>query len=79
MPNFKMTKQEFVSKIEWEGGVLAALEYGLRSEDTDDIELSILWQKIVDLYSQVKSQLREIESIYQKEVTILIDDTDSIK
>ena len=59
------------------GGVLAALEYGLRPEDTDDTEVSVIWRKIVELYNQAEGQLREIESIYQNEVIVLMDDTDS--
>ena len=32
----QMTPDEFVNKVDWEGGVLDALEYGLRSTELDD-------------------------------------------
>lgn len=32
----KMTYNEFCNKIEWEGGVIGGLEYGLRISDLDD-------------------------------------------
>jgi hypothetical protein len=33
MTTTKGTAQDFINKIEWEGGVTEALEYGLQSEE----------------------------------------------
>lgn len=39
-----MNEQDFADKIDWEGGPLEALEYGLRSEElTEDGALKDAW------------------------------------
>ena len=43
-----LSDQEFALKVEWEGGVVDALDYGLRASDLDDSNptLKALWLDI---------------------------------
>lgn len=36
MPKEKMSAEDILSKIEWEGGLAAALDYGLKAGDLSD-------------------------------------------
>lgn len=42
------------SKIRWEGGVTATLEYGLRSEDIADPDLRVQWQAMEFLWDELR-------------------------
>ena len=53
-----MNAQGLARKVEWEGGVIAALEYGIRSEEIDDPELSALWHRMETLYDQLRPCVR---------------------
>jgi hypothetical protein len=46
---------DLLSKIEWEGGVLAAYDYGIRCDDMPegDDELAALWLKLEEKYKEV--------------------------
>lgn len=48
----RMSAAEFAAKVEWEGGVLEALEYGLTVDDIDlgEVELRGLWGPLQDAY-----------------------------
>ena len=37
-------------KVEWEGGILATLEYGIHASDIDDPELAAAWAALSDAY-----------------------------
>lgn len=63
-----MSAVEFANKIEWEGGVVGALDYGLRASDLDpdepdSAELRQTWAELEDKYS---------------DVAVLVDDLDRI-
>lgn len=57
-----MTPKHFSGKVEWEGGILGALEYGLRhtslnSDDPASAELRTAWAELERLYGQMEPQL----------------------
>ena len=52
---------EVARKVRWEGGVLAALEYGIGSEDIADADLAALWQRMESLYESLRPMVRETE------------------
>lgn len=68
-----MTPGEFAAKVDWEGGVLDALHYGLRADDIDDsapdlkrawFRLQILWsQEIQPLLDVVEVELNKVGGI----------------
>ena len=43
----RMTIEELASKVEWEGGVEGALDYGVTSDDIEDPQLSALRAKAI--------------------------------
>lgn len=49
-----MTAKDLADKVHWEGGIVSALEYGIRSEDIDDPELVALWRRLEGLYDQMR-------------------------
>ncbi len=52
-----MTAQDLAHKVDWEGGVVSALEYGIRSDEIDDPELATLWRRMEDLYDQLRPSI----------------------
>lgn len=66
----QMSPQEFASRVDWEGGVLGALLYGLRSEDLSNADpalrtawqsLEVAWDSFQPWLAKVQAQLDEIE------------------
>ena len=55
-----MNREDFIAKIDWEGGILGALDYGLRSEDCDDPELKTTWQQLETWYNNMPKEAEEI-------------------
>jgi hypothetical protein len=53
-----MNATELARKVDWEGGVLSALEYGIRSEEIDDPELATLWRRLECVYEQLRPSIR---------------------
>jgi hypothetical protein len=45
----EMSDLDFASKVEWEGGIIAALEYGLSEDHLEDGEESPLFAPWLDL------------------------------
>lgn len=52
--NRPMTLVDFAAKVEWEGGVIDALDYGLKPEDAPEGELRDPWQQAYDLFQQME-------------------------
>ncbi len=44
----ELSGEEFVAKVDWEGGVVDALEYGMRSTDLgpDEYRLADAWLRV---------------------------------
>lgn len=45
-----LTEGEFVGKVGWEGGVIAALAYGLEPDDCEPGKVRDAWERIHTLY-----------------------------
>lgn len=56
------TIEDFVAKVDWEGGVLDAMQYGLVAEDIPDDETEDS-QKLFDLWNEGRSLVRIVEDI----------------
>ncbi len=48
-------------KINWEGGVLAALDYGLLPEDIADHDLRAAWAELRALHARMKPLIKSFE------------------
>lgn len=72
-----MTGPEFAEKVDWEGGVLQALEYGLKASDlnaTNETEdaLKSAWESLEYAFGMLQDDLNKASSI----VDALLDDED---
>ena len=52
-----MTAKDLADKVHWEGGIVSALEYGIRSDEIDDPELAALWRHMEGLYDQLRPSI----------------------
>ena len=52
-----MTAEDLANKVHWEGGIVSALEYGIRSDEIDDPELAALWRRLETLYDQMRPSI----------------------
>lgn len=61
----QMTPSEFIDKVECEGGILEALDYGLRAKDMDDSDPSFkaAWQRLETKFDLMHGDLSEVESM----------------
>lgn len=50
-------------KINWEGGVLAALDYGLRPEDIEDERLRVAWAELRELHGRIRPLMKSFEQL----------------
>lgn len=63
-----MNERDFANKVEWEGGILGALDYGLRSNDLDvNGPLKQAWERLEDAYRiYVQPALHEVEALLEE-------------
>lgn len=57
-----------LNKIEWEGGVIDALEYGIKTDDFDNTELRRIW-RMLESYGKEIGKLSRIIDKAVAEVT----------
>lgn len=49
------------NKIDWEGGIIDAFQYGIYSTDIADATLAALWEQAYLIYNELDPLLRKIE------------------
>lgn len=57
----KLTLRRLADKVGWEGGILAAIDYGIRSEDIEDVEVASLWAQVERLHDQMIPALAKLD------------------
>jgi hypothetical protein len=57
----KFSLRRLADKVGWEGGILATLDYGVRSSDIDDMEVARLWAELEALYEAMIPAMGEID------------------
>ena len=57
-----MSNERLATKVDWEGGVLTAITYGLSSDEIADQEMAALWAQAEKAYSDLAPIVRKIES-----------------
>ena len=66
MTDHGLDRRRLAEKVAWEGGVFAALRYGIRSEDIDDAQLRKLWAKMERNYRAITPIAVEIAAALEK-------------
>lgn len=61
-----MTIAELAQRVEWEGGALDAVEYGIRADLLADPELRELWKELEIGYKSLWPLVSKIESRLRK-------------
>lgn len=66
--SYNMTDQEFAQKVAWEGGVLDALEYGLKRSDLTDQDgrLAIAWASLSAKWDALQHDLVTVERLIEE-------------
>lgn len=59
--------EDFIGKVDWEGGVTGALEYGLSSDDYDiPDDVAEKWDEIRDVFSDLDSLIGEFYTLVKQ-------------
>lgn len=66
-----MTRGNFASKIEWEGGIFEALDYGLKhtdlsADDPDAAALRAAWAELEAAYDALRPLVRKIDDLLEE-------------
>lgn len=53
------TRETLIAKVNWEGGIIDALDYGIKAEDIEDPTLAALWRA-------AETQYRALEPLVER-------------
>jgi hypothetical protein len=61
------SRADLLAKIEWEGGVIAALEYGIKTADMPegDTEMEQAWRKLEDAWNDLDPIVDAVEKLVE--------------
>lgn len=70
MSRESMTAKRFAAKVEWEGGILDALDYGLKHtdldpDDADSADLRAAWKELEEKYASIAPTVSRLEAILE--------------
>lgn len=57
------SRSDLAAKVDWEGGIFEALEYGITADEMPDDELRVLWADLERRYSEAQETLTAIFDI----------------
>ncbi len=63
MPDKPMTESAFAGKVEWEGGIFEALDYGLKPADVVEGPLREAWTRLYQLWQQISPIADEVNRL----------------
>ena len=55
---------DFASKVEWEGGIVEALDYGIKPKDVPE-EIRPQWQELSDMWKKMEPLLEEVSTMLE--------------
>jgi hypothetical protein len=61
-----MSSTDLARLVRSEGGVMGALDYGVRSTDIADPEIASLWRRIEELYDELRPSLSLAQRLLYK-------------
>jgi hypothetical protein len=56
-----ITNDRLARKVDWEGGIIATLDYGIRSEQIADPEVAAMWHEAETIYDKLAPVLVELD------------------
>lgn len=78
MPNTElMTAADFASKVEWEGGIIDALDYGLKPADAPEGPLRDAWARAYELWQQFEPIAAELNQLFDAAMVETPEDDES--
>lgn len=63
-----MDEAEFVAKIEWEGGIIDALDYGLKPDDCEPGPMRDAWAALYAKWKDLLPEMRTVELMVEDRV-----------
>ena len=57
---YKLSVERLAKRVEWEGGVLEAIQYGIKGADIANPELAEAWHELEQLWSQMEPALVDL-------------------
>jgi hypothetical protein len=60
-PSIRLSLHRLAEKVGWEGGIMAALDYGIRSGNIDDEEVARLWADLEALHDRMEPLMDQID------------------
>lgn len=62
------SRQDFYTRISWEGGVLEGLEYGFTVDDIseDDVELRAAWAALIQAFEAVEPLVEYVNELLEE-------------
>lgn len=64
------SNEDLAAKVEWEGGVIDALDYGIRAEQIADPQLAALWQKASRQFADLRHTTAQINEAIGLDYTL---------
>ena len=61
-----ISNDRLTRKVDWEGGIIAALDYGIRSEQIADPEIAALWHEAEAIYDALAPVLLDLDRRMRK-------------
>jgi hypothetical protein len=63
MSDKPMTESAFASKVEWEGGIFEALDYGLKPSDAPKGPIRDAWARLYQAWQQISPIADEVSRL----------------
>ena len=63
MTDKPMTESAFAGKVEWEGGILEALDYGLKPADAPKGPIRDAWARLYQVWQQIEPLVDEVSRL----------------
>lgn len=57
----KLSPRRLAARVGAEGGIVAALDYGIRATDIDDPEIAAIWGEVEDLYDRMTPLMDKLD------------------
>lgn len=66
----KYTNASLLTKINWEGGIMDALDYGISPDDIEDPKVASIWRDIQDHYLDLEPMIDDLMEILEADLDV---------